>query len=51
MSKKKWLKVGITTIVWSLIYWGVAINMDRSWLNIAVVVAFVSSVFVTAMEE
>jgi hypothetical protein len=51
MNKKKWLKVGVVTIVWSLIYWGVAKNTDSSWLNLAVLGAFISSVFVTAIED
>jgi hypothetical protein len=48
--KRKLIKVGVITIVWSLIYWGVASCTDSSWLNLAVFGAFISSVFVTAIE-
>jgi len=49
--KRKLIKVGIITIVWSLIYWGVASCTDSSWLNLAIFGAFISSVFVTAFED
>lgn len=49
--KKKLIKVGIITLVWSLIYWGVARLTDSSWLNLAIFGAFISSVFVTALED
>jgi hypothetical protein len=49
--KKKLLKVLGITVLWSLIYWGVASCTDSSWLNLAVFGAFISSVFVTAFED
>jgi hypothetical protein len=49
--KKKLLKLVATSVLWGVIYWGVSTSTESSWLNLLVIGAFISSIFVIIIED